>query len=281
MDWQPAEKNGNDTKATQGTPGKRKKKGPIIAAIVVVLIAIIGISMCSGGNSKDLVWPSSGLATRLPKPSLKKGEVSSNTDVSFWATLNGASKSDFTDYVAKCKEQGFDATIANETSTVYQAKSEDGLELTIYFYDTEKELSVQLLTPTVSTTTAATSAAVQAETAPASEPAAESPAPAAESPEPAAESPEPANDGGVTPEFKETMDGYEAFMNQYVDFMVKYQNSDNAISMAADYAKMLSQFNDWSQKYDEIDESTLSAADDAYYLEVQGRVMQRLAEIQQ
>lgn len=50
--------------------------------------------------------------------------------------------------------------------------------------------------------------------------------------------------------------------------------------MLADYGSMMQQYSDWSQKFDDVDESALSAEDQAYYLEVQGRVLQKLSEIQ-
>lgn len=76
------------------------------------------------------------------------------------------------------------------------------------------------------------------------------------------------------------MDSYEAFMNEYVDFMIKYKDSDNAVSMLADYSSMMSRYADMMETIDAIDEGSLSAADDAYYLQVQSRVLQRLSEVQ-
>ena len=90
--------------------------------------------------------------------------------------------------------------------------------------------------------------------------------------------------GEVTPEFKEMMDSYEAFMDQYCDFMVKYVNATSSgdsatlLAMTADYASLVQQELDWASKIDGIDENTLSPADDAYYLEVQGRVLKKLGE---
>ena len=92
------------------------------------------------------------------------------------------------------------------------------------------------------------------------------------------------NPDEVTPEFKETMDGYEAFMNSYCDFMVKYTDATNSgdtttlLSMTADYASLIQQELDWMGKIDAIDENTLSPADAAYYVEVQARVSQKLIE---
>ena len=80
------------------------------------------------------------------------------------------------------------------------------------------------------------------------------------------------------------MDSYEAFMNQYCDFMVKYTDATSSgdsatlLAMTADYASLVQQELDWTSKIDGIDESTLSPADDAYYLEVQGRVLKKLGK---
>ena len=76
------------------------------------------------------------------------------------------------------------------------------------------------------------------------------------------------------------MDSYEKFFDQYVDFMKKYKDSNYSADMLADYTKMMQQYSDTMTKMDSIDQSTLSSADDAYYLEVLGRVTQKLASVQ-
>ena len=102
--------------------------------------------------------------------------------------------------------------------------------------------------------------------------------------QPTAEASSAQSSDEVTPEFKEMMDSYEAFMNQYCDFMVKYVNATSSgdsatlLAMTADYASLVQQELDWASKIDGIDESTLSPADDTYYLEVQGRVLKKLGE---
>ena len=103
--------------------------------------------------------------------------------------------------------------------------------------------------------------------------------------QPAEEASGAPSSGEVTPEFKEMMDSYETFMNQYCDFMVKYVNATSSgdsatlLAMTADYASLVQQELDWASKIDGVDESTLSPADDAYYLEVQGRVLKKLGEM--
>jgi len=43
------------------------------------------------------------------------------------------------------------------------------------------------------------------------------------------------------------MDGYEQFMNSYVEFMKKHEDSDDTTSMLADYGSMMQQYSDWSK----------------------------------
>lgn len=83
-------------------------------------------------------------------------------------------------------------------------------------------------------------------------------------------------------DFRATMDAYEAFINDYCDFMETY-NSDsaNAVSMLADYTTMMANYSEMSEQIDSIDTDALSADDLAYYTEVMARVAQRLAEVGQ
>ena len=81
----------------------------------------------------------------------------------------------------------------------------------------------------------------------------------------------------VTPEFKATMDAYEAFYDQYIAFMKKYTSGQyDIMGMLNDYTEMIAQMDEWSRKIDAIDETKLSPADDAYYLLVTLRIEQKL-----
>ena len=83
----------------------------------------------------------------------------------------------------------------------------------------------------------------------------------------------------VTPEFKETMDQYEAFYDEYIAFMKKYTSGEgDMLSMLTDYTAMLERLDEWTTKMDAIDENSLSPADDAYYLIVTLRVEKKLLE---
>ena len=83
----------------------------------------------------------------------------------------------------------------------------------------------------------------------------------------------------VTPDFKEAMDSYEKFFDDYVEFMKKYAESDNPVGLMADYTEFMSKYTDTMKKLDDIDENELSEADANYYIEVMGRINSKLAEV--
>ena len=81
----------------------------------------------------------------------------------------------------------------------------------------------------------------------------------------------------VTPKFKQEMDAYEKFYDDYIAFMKKYTSGNgDMMSMLNDYMTMLDNLQKWSDTIDAIDESKLTPADDAYFLLVTLRVENKL-----
>ena len=268
MDWEAAGSGDNGIPQTvstpDGKPPKGKKKLPMIIGIIVVLLIVTRIASCAGmGKPKDEIktftWPTSGIATELPKPKTNKGEISSNSDDHFYATLQEVTHSDYDDYIKACKDANY-TDFSGEGTDHFEAKAPSSAELSLSFDSEDKTLAISLNKAQEST----------------DEPADTSSESSTDS------SADTSSDASSTSSasFRETMDGYEQFMNSYVEFMKKYEDSDDTTSMLADYGSMMQQYSDWSQKFDDIDESSLSAEDQAYYLEVQGRVLQKLSEVQ-
>lgn len=83
----------------------------------------------------------------------------------------------------------------------------------------------------------------------------------------------------VDPEFKKTMDSYEAFFDEYAEFMRTYDESDDPASLMTQYTDILTRYAEVTDGLYSIDESSLSAADAAYYAEVTARIYQKLAEV--
>ena len=84
----------------------------------------------------------------------------------------------------------------------------------------------------------------------------------------------------IRPEFKEAMDSYEAFFDEYVETMKLYESDPSnaeALMQMSDMmskeATMLKEFDDWEK------EDNMTMAETAYYLEVQSRIYAKLAEV--
>ena len=84
---------------------------------------------------------------------------------------------------------------------------------------------------------------------------------------------------GVDPDLKEVLDGYEKFVNEYVDFMKEYTDNPS-LDAVAKYGKMMSDYAKYMDEIDDIDEDELSDDDYAYYIDVTARVSKKLLEVQ-
>lgn len=90
---------------------------------------------------------------------------------------------------------------------------------------------------------------------------------------------EKANDDDVDADLKAFCDEYEVFMDDYVDFMKKYRSSKDVSGMLSDYADMMQQYTEFAEKASQYDTDEMSPADAAYFLEVTGRIQQKLLDI--
>ena len=75
------------------------------------------------------------------------------------------------------------------------------------------------------------------------------------------------------------MDSYEAFFDEYIDFMKKYKENPSDLSLISEYTEYLSKYSDYMSKLSAVDTDSLSAADLAYYTEVNARITKKLAEV--
>lgn len=99
-----------------------------------------------------------------------------------------------------------------------------------------------------------------------------------------AETEEPAEEPTKEPEevsadFKAAMDKYEAFIDEYVTFIKKYEEEGRPLSMLSEYTELMTQYTEFAETMAAYNGDNLSAADYAYYIEVMGRVSQKLLEL--
>ena len=246
-----------------------KKRTIIKKASVLLLTGLISISIFAGcGNgeitsdSKDLnskfKWPERGIATLLPKPNSENGEILWEDSDSFSLDIYNCSMQDFDNYTDTCYDEGFSVDYS-KSDTYYYSDNNDGYSLSVTLNTDDNIMNISITAPEEETTTEKTTQ----ESSKAESSKAES----------------SKTSDKVTTSFKETMDSYEQFMNQYVEFMKRYCESPDDLDMITEYTEMLQKYNELTEKINAIDEDSLSSADLAYYLEVTGRVTEKLTEI--
>lgn len=84
---------------------------------------------------------------------------------------------------------------------------------------------------------------------------------------------------GVRAEFKEAMDDYEAFYDEYCDFMKKYTKNPADLSLLAEYATMTSKLAEMDKSFKEWDQDEMSEEEIEYYLEVSARITKKMADV--
>ena len=77
---------------------------------------------------------------------------------------------------------------------------------------------------------------------------------------------------GVSPSFKQTMDDYEAFFDEYIEFYKNYLANPTDMNLLMQYATFMSKYETTMNSMENLDTSNLSSADYAYYIEVTARI---------
>lgn len=86
---------------------------------------------------------------------------------------------------------------------------------------------------------------------------------------------------GIRPGFKEALDSYEKFFDEYTAFMENYQNTDNPLLWLDDYTQMIMQYTETMQKLSDMDDGNMTTEEALYYLEVNTRIMKKVAAVAQ
>lgn len=213
---------------------------------------------------ENIVWPSGTIGTAVPVPDSLKGKFSYEGDSGFFVYIGDTTRDDYNNYVAKCSDAGFSVGY-NKGDSFYQAKNEAGIDLRIEFkgnntMTVKASVSEADITPTTEKTaqTTASNAATAATTKNSN------------------------NDeyvDGMRKDFKEAMDSYESFMNEYVEFMKKYKANPSDLSLLADYSSFMSRYAEFVDKFDSWENQDLNTKESAYYIDVQARVSKKLLEV--
>ena len=219
----------------------------VISMIFVLIFATILAISIANQEQEAHAWPDTELSKLIPEPNGKITYVNTNDD-ELDATVETNAKKAY-EYRNKCKEKGFTNISEDENDDndfSFKARDTNNNELSLTYYEDNGELEIELKKLGQSEASTSTSSS---------------------------------NSTNTSSNFKDMMDSYEKFVDEYIAFMKKYQNSSDTSAMLNDYTKYMQKFTDFTSKIDAVDESNLSAADYNYYIEVTTRVNKKLATI--
>lgn len=83
----------------------------------------------------------------------------------------------------------------------------------------------------------------------------------------------------IRPEFKAAMDAYEEFYDEYCDLMAQYAKNPSNLSLLGKYGQMMTKMAEVDAAFEKWNDADMTTAEAAYYLEVNGRVLQKLAKV--
>lgn len=202
----------------------------------------------------DFEWPSIGLGVLLPATKSTFGDISWDNSETFIVHVGNTPLNEYNEYVKLCQEKGFTVDYS-KSDNYYSAKNSYGYELTVRYlgYNTI-EVCIRTTEETISLhdTTIQTDPPV-------------TDAPSAD---------------GLSEDFKTAMDSYEAFFDEYVDFMKKYKESNGTdLSLLLDYSNYVSKYAEMLADFEKWENCELSNEELAYYMQVQNRITQKLLEV--
>lgn len=196
-------------------------------------------------NMKEIEWPTNGLGALLPKPKSTLGHISWNNSESFIVHLGETTKDDFNEYVKACENLGYTSDYSKDDRH-YRAKNAGGYEVHLSY------LGVNVIEISL------------------------------KAPEEKEETKQPDNNNqtGIRTEFKEAMDSYERFIDEYIAFMEKYKNSNGTdMGILQDYSKYMQKYAEMVASFEKWENESLNIDETKYYIEVQSRVSQKMINV--
>ena len=83
----------------------------------------------------------------------------------------------------------------------------------------------------------------------------------------------------ISPEFKKTMDDYEAWFDHYCEVMKKYEDNPSDLELMSEMTDLLAEEGKMLEQLENMDESEMNTAEYAYYIEVTARIEKKLLEV--
>lgn len=280
--------------------------------IILLIIVVFGVYNTISRKieekeekTSEYRWPDSELAGMIPQPDSPYGRISSESKRSFMIDIYGVSEKQFEDYVDQCKEYGFSVDYS-KLSSHYSADNPEGYSLSITYDDYDQDMRISLYapsdqedTPEAENNSEIDSGEPDASDQPddpndeqtessgsdeASEPEEtetqqEEGATGTEEFQPSDEEKADELVDGMRPEFKEAMDSYEAFYDEYCEFLEEYSKNPTDVTLLKKYMDFLSKTQEMEEKFEAWEDTDMNNAELKYYMEVQQRIMQKLLEV--
>lgn len=88
-----------------------------------------------------------------------------------------------------------------------------------------------------------------------------------------------ADTSGIRPEFKNAMDAYEAFYDEYCDILKQYYDNPTDMTLLTKYTELMTKAIEMDEAFAKWENEDLNNEELKYYLEVNNRVMQKLVDV--
>lgn len=220
----------------------------------------------------SIAWPTSELGFSVPEPKSSEGKFEYEYEEHFLVYVKITDKAEYEDYIDSCSAYGLDKNY-DKGDTYYRADDENGYHISVS-YEGNNIMKIEASSPEKDepkTAAPVTDTEEKTDSVTAEQNTAVSSA------EPETKKTD-SSPSGLRSDFKEAMDSYEKFIDEYVAFMKKYKANPGDISLLADYTSFISRLTDVTEKFDKWESSGLSDAELTYYLEVQSRASKKLAD---
>ncbi len=243
----------------------------------------LSITVEAPREMSDIKWPTLGPATMLPIPSSLYGSISYDNSNQFIVYIGNISIEDYSNYVENCINKGF-SNDYSRSDEHYSATNDEGYTLKINYVGFNTiEISIKAPEKMSENDTSVEDSIIDSEDDSEVDNDAVNNNEKTENDTEASDNNEDKDSifdaFGVTPEFKEAMDSYEEFFDEYIAFMEKYENSNYSVDLLNDYNNYMAQYAETMDEFEDIANQDLSIFDSAYYLKVQASISKKLLDL--
>ena len=226
----------------------------------------ISIDLSVPEELSEIEWPTTGIGSKLPVPASNLAKVTSDSSDCFRVLVGNTSKDDYNNYVKSCEKKGFTVDyLKNESS--YSAENSEGYRLNVSYVGCNRiDIMIQSPKEEINTTSSEMTSEINTTSSEIT----------------SSKTDTPTDTEEISKDFKEAMDSYEEFFDEYVAFMKKYKDSNGTdLSLLSDYSNYLTKYTNLMKEFEEWEEKELNVAETTYYIQVQSRITQKLLEVAQ